>query len=136
MIYQFVCNFRDKSNGVIKHTYQHHPWNQEDPPWIRKGSWKLTRSTFVNCLATKKCDISICMYFARQIQLLDQNYLWTSSLTSRRSSMDQEGVLKDNQIYFFQMLSYKKVQFTNLYVLFGTKPLVWWKSLMYIILGI
>ena len=66
-IYQLVCSLWEKSNGVIKITFGHHLWNQEGPPWIRKGSWKMTRSTFINLWATEKCDISICMYFARQI---------------------------------------------------------------------
>ena len=67
VIYQFVCTRQDKSNFVIKMAYGHHPWNQEGPLWIRKGSWIMTRSTFVIFLATEKCDVSICMYFARQI---------------------------------------------------------------------
>ena len=136
VIYQFVCTLRDKSNGVIKISYGHHLWNQEDPSCIRKVSWKLTISTFVNFWATKKCDISICMYIARQIQWCCQNYLRTSSLVSRRSSMDQEEVLKDDQIRFCQIFSYREVWFINLYVLFDTNPMVWSKSLMYIILGI
>ena len=65
VIYQYVCTLWDKSNGVIKITYGHHPWNQEDPPWIRKGSWKMTRSTFVSFWATEKFDISNCMYFGK-----------------------------------------------------------------------
>ena len=46
VIYQFVCTLWEKSNGVIVITYEHHPWNQEYPPWIRKGSWKMTISNF------------------------------------------------------------------------------------------
>ena len=173
MIYQFVCTLRDKSNGVIKISYGHHLWNQEDPSCIRKVSWKLTISTFVNFWATKKCDISICMYFARQIQWCGQNYLWTSSLVSRRSSMDtekcdlsiclyfliqiqwcdqnhlctsflesrrssmdEERFLKDDQIYFCQLLSYKEVWYINLYVLCETNPMVWSKLLIHIIIGV
>ena len=55
-----------------------------DPPWMGKGSWKITRSTFVNFLATEKCDISILMYIARQIKWCGHNYLWKSSLVSER----------------------------------------------------
>ena len=46
VIYQFVCTLGDKSNSVIKVTCGHHPWNQEDRPCIRKGSWMMTRSNF------------------------------------------------------------------------------------------
>ena len=161
MIYQFLCTLWEKSNGVIKITFGHHYWILEDPPWIRKGSWKITRSTFVNFLAiekcyisicnyfvkknpmvwskllmdiilgvgkilhgsgrvpeggtfinfwaTEKCDLSICMYFVRQNQWCDQNPFRTSSLESGRSSMDQEGLLKDDQIYFSKFFSYREV---------------------------
>ena len=136
VIYQFVCTLWDKSNGVIKIPYGHHPWNQEDPPWIRKGSWKMTRSTFVNIWATEKCDISISMYFVRQIQWCHQNHLWTSSLESGRSFMDQEGFLKDDQIYCWKFLSYREVWYINLNVLCKTNPMVWSKLLMDIILGV
>ena len=64
-IYQFVCTFWYKSNCVIKITYVQHSRNQEDPLWMRKGSWKRTSSTSVNCWATKNFNISICMYFVR-----------------------------------------------------------------------
>jgi len=97
VIYQFECTLQYKSNGLVKITYGYHSWCQEDHPWIRKGSWSMTRSTFVNFRATEKCDILICMYFVRQIHLYGQNDLWTSSLVSGRSSMDQEGFLNDDQ---------------------------------------
>ena len=72
----------------------------------------------------------------RQIQRCYQNPLWTSSLESGRSSMDQEGFLKDDQIYFCQYLSYREVWYINFYVLCETNPMVSSKSLMDIILGI
>ena len=31
VIYQRQCTLKNKSNGVIKITYGHHPWNREDP---------------------------------------------------------------------------------------------------------
>ena len=65
VIYQYVCTLWDKSNGVIKITHWHPPWNQEDPPWIRKVSLKMTRSTFVSFWATEKFDISISLYFVK-----------------------------------------------------------------------
>ena len=61
----------------------------------------VTKSTFVNASATEKCEVSICMFFVKQIQLCGQNNLWTSSLVSRRSSMYQEGFLNDDQNYFY-----------------------------------
>ena len=61
LIYQFVCTLQDQYNSVITITYGHHLWNQESPPWFKKGSWKISRSTVVNFLATEKCSISICM---------------------------------------------------------------------------
>ena len=59
----------------------------------------MTIYTFVKFWATEKCDISICMYFARQIQWSGKHYLCTSSLVSGRSSMDQEEFLKDDHIF-------------------------------------
>ena len=78
---------------------------------IRNSSWRMTISTVVNFWSTEKCDISICMYF------YDQHHFWTSSLESRRYFMDQEGFLKDDQIYFCKVLSYREVWYINLYVL-------------------
>ena len=100
VIHQIVCILKDKSIGVLKITYGHHP------PCIRKaisGTF-LSRSTFVNFWATEKCDISICMYSVRQIQRCDQNHLWTSSFESGWSSLDQEGLLEDDQVYFCQFI--------------------------------
>ena len=77
---------------------------------------------------------AVWMYFLIQIHWCDQNHLWTSSLESGRSSMDPES--KEDQIYFWQFLSYRKVWYINFYVLWETNPIVSWKSLMDIILGI
>ena len=96
VIYPFVCMLQDKYNDVVKITYGHHPWCHEDPPWTSKSSWRMTRSTIVKFWATEKCDLLICMYFARQIQWYDQNYLWTPSLELGWSFMDLEGFLKDD----------------------------------------
>ena len=52
VIYQFKCTLQDKSNSVITITYGYHPWNQEDPLWIRKDSWNMTRSRFDNFWGT------------------------------------------------------------------------------------
>ena len=136
LIYKCLCTLWDKFHGVIKITYGHHPWNQEDPSWIRKGAWKMTRSTFEFFWVTEKCDISIYMCFARQIKWCGQNYLRKLSLVSGRSSMDKEGFLKDDQIYFCQFLSYREVRYISLYVLCETNPMVWLKSLMDIIIGV
>ena len=106
--------------------------HQEYPPWIRK----MTRSTFVNFSATEKCYISIGMYYARQIQFCDQNGLWTPSLESGRSSMDQEGFLNNDQIYFCHFFSYREVWCIHLYVLCKTNIMMWSKLLMDIILGV
>ena len=57
VIYQIVCNMQDNSNYLVKTTYGRHPWNQEDPPWTKKSSWRMTKSTFFSFLATEKCDL-------------------------------------------------------------------------------
>ena len=99
VIYVFECTLRDKYNymdiilGVKK---------------ILHGSGSV-----VNFCATEKCYISICMYFGRQIQWCDQNHLWTSSLVSGRSSMDQEGFLNGDQIYLCKFLSYLEVRYIS-----------------------
>ena len=61
----------------------------------------MTRTIFVILWATEKRDISICMYFVKQIQWCNQNHLWTSSLEPGSSSMDQKGFMKDDKIYFW-----------------------------------
>ena len=109
---------------------------QEDPPWIRKGSWKMTRSTFVNLCTTEKCDISIFMYFTKQIQWCDQYHIWTSFLESGRSFLDQEGFLKDDHIYVGKFFSNREVWYINLYLLCETNSIVWSKLLMDIIRGV
>ena len=76
------------------------------------------------------------MYFARQIQWCDQNPLWTLSLESGRSSMDQEEFLKDDQIYFCKPFSYREVWYINFYLLCKTNLIMWSKLLMDIIIGI
>ena len=123
VIYKFECTLQDKSTGLVKITNGHHLWCQEDPPWIRKGSRRMRWSTFVNFRATEKCDVSICMYIVRQIQLWGQNYLWISSLVSGRSSMNQEGFLNDEQTIFIIFLCYIEVWHINLYVLCETNPM-------------
>ena len=57
----------------------------KDPPWVRGGSWKMTRSTFGNVWATEKCDVSLWRCFSRQLQWFSKTYLWPSSLVSGRS---------------------------------------------------
>ena len=136
VIYEFVWTFQDKSNDVVNNTYGHHRKCHEDPPWIRKRSWRMTKSTFVKFWATEKCDISICMYFVRQIQWCDKNHSLASSLESGRSSLDQEGFLKDDQIYFCQFLSYREVWYINFCALCEINLMVWSKWLMDIILGV
>ena len=71
-IYQFVCTLGVKSDGVVKLTYGHDPWCKKDPPWIRKGFWRINRSIFVNNWATEKCHKSICLYFVRKFQWCDK----------------------------------------------------------------
>ena len=68
------------------------------------------------------------MYSVRQIQRCDQNDLWTSSF-------NQEGFLQDDKIYFCPFLSYREVQYINLYVLGKINLMVWSKLLMDIIFG-
>ena len=48
VIYQCQCTLKNKSNGVIKITYGHHPWNREDPldPPLFEKDFKI-RSAFV-----------------------------------------------------------------------------------------
>ena len=91
----------------------------------------MARATFVNLRATEKCGILI-----GQIQQCGQKYLWTSYFMSGRSSLNQEGFLKDDQIYFCKFLSYREVWYTNFNVHCKTNPMVLSKLLMEITLGI
>ena len=101
LIYQFVCILRGKSNKRVTITFEHHPGR------VPEG-W-----TFVHFWATEKCDISICMLFARQIQWCGKHYLCISSLVSGRSSMDQEGFLKDDHIFGNILKKINKQQIFN-----------------------
>ena len=42
-IHQIVCILKDKSIGVLKISYGHHPWGQERPPCIMKALWRSRR---------------------------------------------------------------------------------------------
>ena len=54
---------------------------------------------------------------------------------AERSSIDQEGFLKDEQIYFCTFLSYREVTYINMYVLSETNPMRLSKFLMDMNLG-
>ena len=81
--YQIVCILKDKSIGVLKITYGHHPWGQERPPCIRKA---LSGTFLINYFFWHlyKCCISNCMYFSRQI------WWWGQFKSRLPSSLDQE----------------------------------------------
>ena len=105
LIFKFLCSLWDKSNGRIKITYEHHPLNQEDPQWIRKGSWKMSRSNF-------KVKRSVNYQFVCTLQ---DKFNGVVKITYR-FSLDQKGFLKDDQIYFCEFWSNKKVWYNNLYL--------------------
>ena len=62
VIYQFVCTLWDKSNGVIKITYGHHPWGKEYPPCIRKTiSGTFLINFFLDIYISVVCQI-VCIF--------------------------------------------------------------------------
>ena len=67
-----------------------HLRSQERPP--KSGSVliddQILKKSFQH-IYNKKCYISKCSYFVRQIQLIGQNHLWMSSWGSGKSSMHQ-----------------------------------------------
>ena len=132
VIYQFVCTLQDISNDVVKTTSLVSKRSYIDQEEFLKND----QIYFCQILSYKEVWYINLYVFVRQIQWCDQNHLWTLSLESGRSYVDQKGFLKDDQIYYCKFLSYRVLWYINLYVTCETNPVVWSKSRMDIILGI
>ena len=62
---------------------------------------------FFNCEDRDKCYTSNCKYFARQIHLCSQNNLWTSSLESGVSLINQKGSIMKMSHHLLSCDTYK-----------------------------
>ena len=63
VIHQIVCILKDKSIGVLKITYGHHPWGQEGPPCIRKSiSGTFLISYFLDILYVSIVCQNVCTF--------------------------------------------------------------------------
>ena len=84
---------------------RHHPWNQEDPPWIRKGSWKMTRSNFEVQRSVKYQFVyTLWNKFNGVVKITYGHLPWSK----------EDPPLNDDQILFFEL------QISEIYQFVGT----------------
>ena len=92
-----------------------HPWNQEYYPWIRKGSWEMTRSTSVNFWATYKLNINFYVLFNINLKVSSTLIILGVSKTSNSIFYQCKFWLGHDQLLRLPLVICKK---SNIYIFF------------------
>ena len=119
----------DKSNGVMKITYGHHPWNQE-------GFLSDNQIYFCKFFSYREVWY-INLYVLCETNTIIWSKLLMDLILGVKKILHGSGTIPEWWPELVcQFLCYREVWYINLYVSLDTNPMVWSKLNMGIILGI